>query len=86
MDQVANFAVDRHCSDMMMRRAREMTMGFVKIEAIALLLAAFLPAAAYSQSQLPPGAFAENVEFISFTDLNGHIPFKMSIHQANGRW
>jgi hypothetical protein len=72
---------------MMMRRAREMTMGYVKIEAIALLLAAFLPAAAYSQSrQLPPGAFAENVEFISFTDLNGHIPFKMSIHQANGRW
>ena len=62
-------------------------MGYVKIEAIALLLAAFLPAAAYSQSrQLPPGAFAENVEFISFTDLNGHIPFKMSIHQANGRW
>jgi hypothetical protein len=35
---------------------------------------------------LPAGAFASNVEFVAFTDVGGHIPFKMSIHQANGRW
>ena len=54
---------------------------------VALTLAIFPPASAYPQAKpLPPGAYAKNVEFISFTDLNGRIPFKMSIHQANGRW
>ena len=55
--------------------------------AVALMMAAFLPASVYPQSRpLPNGAFAKNVEFISFTDVNGHIPFKMSIQQVNGRW
>jgi hypothetical protein len=35
---------------------------------------------------LPKGAYAKNVEFVSFTDVNGHIPFKMSIQVVNGKW
>jgi hypothetical protein len=58
----------------------------IKIASVAAILAA-VPALLHSQSRpLPSGAFASNVEFVSFTNLNGHVPFKMSIHQANGRW
>ena len=56
--------------------------------AVALTLAIFPLASAQSAKPrpLPKGAYAKNVEFVSFTDVNGHIPFKMSIQQANGRW
>ena len=51
------------------------------------MIAAFLPASVYPQARpLPNGAYARNVEFISFTDLDGHIPFKISVWQVNGRW
>ncbi|MBI4888191.1 MAG: hypothetical protein HY824_13945 [Acidobacteria bacterium] len=57
------------------------------IGAVATLLAAVPPAPVHAQSRpLPAGAFAGNVEVVSFTDVSGHIPFKMSIHQAGGRW
>ena len=35
---------------------------------------------------IPKGAYAQNVEYIGFTDLNGHLPFKIDIQQVNGRW
>jgi hypothetical protein len=35
---------------------------------------------------LPRGAFAQNVEYVGFTNLNGHLPFKIDIQQVNGRW
>src|ERR1700674_5539038 len=55
--------------------------------AVALVFAVFGTAAVHAQSKpLPKGAFAKNVEFISFTDVNGHIPFKMSVQAVNGRW
>ena len=58
----------------------------MKVGAGALVLL-LVPALALSQSRpLPSGAFADNVEFVGFTDLNGHIPFKMSIHEVDGRW
>ena len=56
--------------------------------AIALTLVTFLPASAQrtNSKPLPKGAFGENVEVIGYTDVNGHIPFKMSIQEVNGRW
>ena len=56
--------------------------------AVALTLATFPLASAQSVKPrpLPKGAYAKNVEFVSFTDVDGHIPFKMSIQQANGHW
>ena len=53
---------------------------------IVLMALSSLPVSAQSARPLPSGAFAKDVEFVSFTDVGGHIPFKMSIHQANGRW
>ncbi len=35
---------------------------------------------------LPRGAFAQNVDYVGFTNLNGHLPFKIDIQQINGRW
>src|SRR4051794_38592785 len=35
---------------------------------------------------LPKGSFAQNVEYVGFTNLNGHLPFKIDIQQINGRW
>src|SRR4030095_7704786 len=32
------------------------------------------------------GSYAQNVEYIGFTNLNGHLPFKIDIQQINGRW
>lgn len=64
----------------------------VGVAALAVVLPAALvrvsmPTPALSQSSsLPPGAFADNVEVVGFTDLNGHIPFKMAIHEVNQRW
>ena len=55
--------------------------------AVALMAAVFLPCSVYPQARpLPPGAYAKNVEFVSFTNLGSRNPFKISIHQANGRW
>jgi len=50
---------------------------------LALLIAPCLHGQA---SPLPTGSFAKNVEFVSYSDLNGHIPFKLSIQQVKGRW
>jgi hypothetical protein len=57
---------------------------FVRFLAIALATAP--TASAQDAKPLPKGAYAKNVEFVSFTDNGGHIPFKMSIQQANGKW
>ncbi len=56
--------------------------------AVALTLATFLPASAQrtKPNPLPKGSFGKNVELIGYTDVNGHIPFKMSIQQVHGRW
>ena len=35
---------------------------------------------------LPPGAYAKNVEYVGFTTMDGHIPFKMSIQQVGAKW
>jgi len=35
---------------------------------------------------IPKGAYAHNFEYVGFTDLNGHLPFKIDIQQINGRW
>ena len=35
---------------------------------------------------LPQGSYAQNVEYVGFTNLNGHLPFKIDIQQVNGRW
>src|SRR5439155_25872266 len=46
-------------------------------------------AAGQTRSQstpLPQGSFAQNFEYVGFTNLNGHLPFKIDIQQANGRW
>src|ERR1700687_1950261 len=72
------------CSERMaMNNAK---VGF--LGAVALTLAIFPVASAQSANSrpLPEGAYAKNIEFVSFTDVNGHIPFKMSVQQANGRW
>jgi hypothetical protein len=58
---------------------------------IALALAAGMAAAIYGQTRpqskpIPKGAFAHNVDYIGFTDVNGHFPFKIDIQQVNGRW
>jgi hypothetical protein len=56
--------------------------------AVALLVAASVPASAQRARPrpLPPGAFGKNVEVIGYSNENGHVPFKLSIQQANGRW
>src|SRR5258706_14831750 len=58
---------------------------------LALLAAAVLLAVPHAQTRpparpLPPGTFAKNVEYIGFTNVNGHLPFKIDIQQVNGRW
>ena len=53
---------------------------------LAFALAIAPGASAQKSKPLPKGAYAKNVEFVSFTDVGGHIPFKMSIYQANGHW
>ena len=53
---------------------------------IALVFAILAGASAQQSKPLPKGAYAKNVEFVSFTDVNGHIPFKLSIQEVNGRW
>jgi len=35
---------------------------------------------------LPQGSYAQNFEYVGFTNLNGHLPFKIDIQQVNGRW
>ena len=60
---------------------------------VPLLVAAVLVMTAVNQGQsrppvrpLPKGAFAQNVEYIGFTDVNGHFPFKIDIQQVGPRW
>jgi hypothetical protein len=58
---------------------------------IALALAVATAAAIAGQTRtqprpLPNGAFAQNVDYVGFTNVNGHFPFKIDIQQANGRW
>src|ERR1019366_4579869 len=72
-------------------RPRRMAMKNAKIGflgAVALTLAIFPLASAQSVKPrpLPKGAYAKNVEFVSFADFNGRISFKMSVQQANGHW
>ena len=64
----------------------KITLGLVT--ALAFTLAISPPASAQQPGArpLPTGAFAQNVEFVSFTDVNGRVPFKISLQQANGRW
>lgn len=44
------------------------------------------PAQQAATRPLPPGAYAKNVEYVSFTSVDGHIPFKMSIQQVGAKW
>ena len=49
---------------------------------IALALAVATAAAIAGQARpaarpLPKGAFAQNVEYVGFTNVNGHFPFKI---------
>src|SRR5262245_52524627 len=67
-----------------MRRARIGT-------SLVLALAATAAVIIHGQTRppakpLPRGAFAQNVEYIGFTDLNKHLPFKIDIQQIGGRW
>ena len=61
---------------------------FIFLSTIALTLSAFMPALAQraKPKPLPKGAFGKDVEVIGYTNVDGHIPFKMSIQQVNGRW
>lgn len=56
----------------------------------AALLFAVSPFANGRQSSsprpLPPGAYAKNVEYVGFTAMDNHIPFKMSIEQVGSKW
>ena len=64
-----------------------MRVGKLGFWAIILLLSLLAAQSALAQSTpLPRGSYAENVEFVAFTDVGGHIPFKMDIQQANGHW
>ncbi len=60
---------------------------------VPLLVAAVLVMTAENHGQtrppvrpLPKGAFAQNVEYVGFTDVNGHFPFKIDIQQVGPRW
>src|SRR5262249_28090219 len=69
---------------------RRMTVRHIKLAfwaAVAAIVVVWLPASVHPQSKpLPKGAYAKNVEFVSFTENGGRIPFKMSLHQAGARW
>ncbi len=56
--------------------------------AVALLLA--VSSSAWAQQvpsrPLPAGAYAKNVEYVGFTTMDNHIPFKMSIQQVGAKW
>jgi hypothetical protein len=57
--------------------------------AVACTLMFSLPALAQQPraKSLPKGAYAENVEFVGFTNVDGHFPFKISIQEASdGHW
>jgi len=60
--------------------------GFLGAVALMLAISSSVSAQTAKPRPLPQGAYAKNVEFVSFTDVGGHIPFKMSIQQANGHW
>src|SRR5690349_2167540 len=55
---------------------------------LAIPVALAIPAAQTRPAArpIPRGAFAQNVEYVGFTDLDGHLPFKIDIQQVNGRW
>ena len=38
------------------------------------------------KEELPPGAVANNVQAVGYSDLNGRPAFKMSIREHEGRW
>ena len=54
---------------------------FILLSTIALTLSAFMPALAQraKPKPLPKGSFGKDVEVIGYTNVDGHIPFKMSI-------
>ena len=62
------------------------TVGFLGVAALTMAAFPLAWAQTAKPRPLPPGAYAKNVEFVSFTEVGGHIPFKMSIQQANGHW
>jgi hypothetical protein len=68
---------------MLMKKAR---IGILAAAALTLAISPLASAQNATPKPLPKGAYAKNVEFVSFTDNGGHIPFKMSLYQANGRW
>ena len=60
--------------------------------AVSLCLCGLTVAAIAIQAQtrppakpLPQGSYAQNFEYVGFTNLNGHLPFKIDIQQVNGR-
>jgi len=58
-------------------------LGFASAATLAQTRA---PARSARSRSLPRGSFGENVEVIGYTDVGGHIPFKLSIQEVNGRW
>lgn len=65
---------------------RNAKIGLWRIVVLTLAISLSASAQRAKSKALPKGAFAKNVEVAGFTDLNGHFPFKISIHPMNARW
>ncbi len=53
----------------------------------ASVLAASFGLAARLDAQAPPGDWeAENFEYVGYTDVDGHVPFKIAIQEVGGRY
>src|SRR6185369_17756456 len=65
---------------------KQATIRFLGVLVLVVAVCASGSAQNPKSRPLPKGAYAKNVEFVSFTDVNGRIPFKMSIQVVNGKW
>ena len=65
---------------------KKLTIRFSGTFALMVVMSTSASAQSPKSRPLPKGAYAKNVEFVGFTDVNGHIPFKMSIQVVNGKW
>ena len=54
---------------------------------LAISLLAIVPIVVHAQAPVSPtGSYTKNVEFVSYSNVNGHIPFKLSIQQVKDHW
>jgi hypothetical protein len=44
------------------------------------------PALAPAQPAVPPGALANNVRAVAYSEVDGRPPFKLSVQERDGRW